>query len=423
MRMAPGSICGSVNVRWLVVLVVLAAACGAGPAPELASVPTLSEGTVVGVTSSTPSGNRFVAGPVTLDERVEVDLDRTVEWVAGVPVDGGIAWVVALAGGSARGYMQSDGTLTEFPVEGRGRSGPISLVADPEGVRILSGPAGASDLSAPVLVGDRMVAILDDGSLAIDETRLDVGALVDSAITVSSDGLVAVVSGATDRYPHGILGDDQEGSAVTVADPLTGSVVTTIPAPEGFVFEAVSAMWADIDDDGSDEILVTASNGEVGARLLAFESSGALRAASEPIGRGGRWRHQVAVGPFGPAGEAEVVDVRVPHIGGILEFFRVSGPQLATVATAPGFSSHEIRSRNLDMGVALDVGGDGRVEVVVPSHDRMSLSAVGRVADETEVVWTFNLGNTLTSNVAAVESGDGSASMAAAAGTTLYVWP
>ncbi len=231
------------------------------------------------------------------------------------------------------------------------------------------------------------------------------------------------MSGATDRYPHGILGDDVEAAEVTIADPRTGDVVTTIAAPEGFVFESVGVMWADVDGDGADDVLVTASNGEVGARLLAFTVDGEILASSEPIGRGGRWRHQVSAGPFGPDGEFEVVDVRTPHIGGIAEFFRVRGGTIDPVATAAGFGSHRIRTRNLDMATAFDVDGDGRPEVILPDQDRERLVAIGRVGDRVEEVWSFELGGELTSNLAAVTGPDGAVTMAAAVGGRLFVWP
>ena len=38
------------------------------------------------------------------------------------------------------------------------------------------------------------------------------------------------------------------------------------------------------------------------------------------------------------------------------------------VVNVPGFRSHKIKSRNLDMAVAGDFHGDGRVELLVPNQ-------------------------------------------------------
>jgi hypothetical protein len=42
------------------------------------------------------------------------------------------------------------------------------------------------------------------------------------------------------------------------------------------VIEGVSPIWADIDGDGDREIIVTVSNDQVGAGLVAYDESGAI---------------------------------------------------------------------------------------------------------------------------------------------------
>ena len=76
----------------------------------------------------------------------------------------------------------------------------------------------------------------------------------------------------------------------------------------------------------------------------------------------------MAVAPLGPSGKVGIVDVLTPHIGGIVEFYRLQNDILKVVVKIPGFSSHKIGSRNLDMAVAGDFDGDARMELLVPNQ-------------------------------------------------------
>jgi hypothetical protein len=172
---------------------------------------------------------------------------------------------------------------------------------------------------------------------------------------------------------------------------------------EGDVFEGMVGMFADLDGDEVDEYIMTVSNAETGARLVVLDDNADLVAESDPIGQGGRWRHQIAAAPFGPNGEVELVDVRTPHIGGVVEYFAMRNRQLELVASLEGFASHTIGSRNLDMAVAFDVDGDGQVELVVPNTPKDELAVLRRVGDSVEVVMTLPLGGVLSTNLVAVD--------------------
>jgi len=71
------------------------------------------------------------------------------------------------------------------------------------------------------------------------------------------------------------------------------------------------------------------------------------------------------VAPFGPNGELELAEVLTPRIGGIAGFSRMDGDPLNLVAQQDGVTSHYVFSRNLDMGLAGDLDGDGQLELVV----------------------------------------------------------
>ena len=129
--------------------------------------------------------------------------------------------------------------------------------------------------------------------------------------------------------------------------------------------EGISPIWADLNGDGQREIIVTLSDSAQGAQVVVYSESGERLAAGPAVGRGNRWRHQLAVAPFGVNGEPELAEVLTPHIGGIAGFYRLDGDSLNLVAQHGGVTSHPIGSRNLDMGLAGDLDGDGRVELVV----------------------------------------------------------
>jgi hypothetical protein len=203
-------------------------------------------------------------------------------------------------------------------------------------ITVVPPPADASALTYPALVDGAVVYIASDGNLVIahsdEKVTLEIGALPDSRISVGANGLVSVLAEATDRYPHAVLGDRLEAGRIVVVDPATGSIVgeALVAAPD--VIEGIAAPWLDADGDGDEELLVTVSNGDSGARLAVFDREGDLVAESQPIGRGNRWRNQLGAGPIGPNGEIEVVDVRVPHIGGVVEYFRIDGDELVPIA-------------------------------------------------------------------------------------------
>ncbi len=146
-----------------------------------------------------------------------------------------------------------------------------------------------------------------------------------------------------------------------------------------------------------------------------YDENGVLTASSPPIGLGFRWRHQLALAPFGPSGEMELATVLTPHIGGVVEFFNLEGASLNRVGSVPGFTSHVIGSRNLDMAIAGDFDGDGRLELLVPNQSLTELGGIQRIPTGAELRWTVPLAGRLSTNLAAVASPAGR--MVVAAGT------
>ncbi len=243
--------------------------------------------------------------------------------------------------------------------------------------------------------------------------------LPDTQVVTDGRFTAALVS-ATDRYPHAVLGDDLEAAAVEIIDEENGER-TRIEIAEPAVIEGISPMLADIDQDGTSDVLVTISDATSGARLAAYRVDGTPLAFSEPIGQGRRWRNQLAVAPVGPNGELEVIDVRTPHIGGTVEFFQLDGDRLTAAANSdPAFTSHVIGSRNLDMGIVADGDGDGRLDVIVPTSDRSAVAVMTRTEEDVAVT-VVPVDGRIVSNLAA-RTTDDRLDLAVATGDALQIW-
>lgn len=224
--------------------------------------------------------------------------------------------------------------------------------------------------------------------------------LPDSRVVTSGPWSAALVN-PTDRYGHGVLGDRIEAGAVQVVNAETDERIRiVIDAPS--VIEGLSPMLIDVDqeDGGVPEVLVTLSNADVGAWLALYNIDGTLRAESTPIGQGNRWRNQLAAGWTGPSGDYEIVDVRTPHLDGVVEFFRVDGDRLERTASISGYTNHTLGSRNLDLGILVDADADKIAEVLLPTRDLRSLAIIDRVGDEAVELGRIDLDAALTTNIA-----------------------
>jgi hypothetical protein len=409
-------------------------------------LPTADEGTptadvapdaasAVGFTHLRPSGNRVVAGRTALSEvtarRADVG-DRPV-WVAGVPAAGDDAslWLVLTEGGGLVGVRVAaddgrrsrvdvrpprldDGTV---PVARRRPNGELGLLTD-----VRTAPN-----SHPVPVAGAVATVTRDGAVSVrsdgDPRSAAVEALPDARPVVAG-GRVAVLAGRTTAYGHGVLGDDVEATAVSLVSP-DAEEVARLGAPEGTVFEGITPLAADVDGDGTAEFVATASDAQAGGRVVALDESGD-HLVGPAVGTGFRWRHTLAVAPFGPGDEREVAVVKTPHVGGVAEFYgaRPDRGTLELVATSDGgYRTHTVGSRTLDGAVAGRVLGDDRWCLVVPDRERRRLVVLARTAegDGVSTATRLDLPGTLTSNLAAVTV-DGEVHLAAGTADGLVVW-
>lgn len=279
-------------------------------------------------------------------------------------------------------------------VQGRGTFPAVNL-------QTLAFEGEMNGWSFPLNYGEMETYITSTGDLMRGEQTLPLNALPDARLVVSSAGHLALYTDATNqRYVHGVLGDDLEAASLTILGLEDGrlQILNQIQLTGESVFEGQNPIWADVDLDGNDELITTVSDSQGGAQLRIYRADASVLAQSDPIGQGGRWRHQIAWGAFGEDGEVGLVEVMTPHIGGILGFYQIVGAQLVKTAEIRGYTSHVIGSRNLDMALAGDFDGDGRLEIVLPTQDLTRLVGLQIEGETWAERWSFDLGGKLSSN-------------------------
>ncbi|MEZ4670278.1 MAG: hypothetical protein R3E39_20420 [Anaerolineae bacterium] len=150
-----------------------------------------------------------------------------------------------------------------------------------------------------------------------------------------------------------------------------------------------------------------------------------ILAETPPLGQGFHWRHQLAVGAFGPDGSIELVEVQTPHIGGMVQFWRYDSQQGALVPTArtTGYTSHSIGSSNLDQTVAGDFNGDGQIELVITTQDRNAIVGLQRYEDTVQELWRLPLSAAPATNFVGLMLPDGRLGLAiGTADRLINVW-
>ncbi|MBT3788899.1 MAG: VCBS repeat-containing protein [Alphaproteobacteria bacterium] len=202
--------------------------------------------------------------------------------------------------------------------------------------------------------------------------------LPDGEITISADGkMQAWLTGPSQRYDHGVLGDDLEATGIRVRKDTGQELNYLLPAD--FVFEDRRVRFWDIDGDGRQELVAIKSGFDGGARISAFtvvDDQISPRAESKPIGRAYRWLNLISAADFDGDGKIEIAAVITPHLGVVLKLFRLAEDQLEPVYEAHGFSNHGIGMRSMQLATSADVNGDGIVDLIVPNESRTAIRIV-----------------------------------------------
>jgi hypothetical protein len=381
------------------------------------SAPSAQTTPVYGYTYGQATGNRVVGGEGHLPEAkpVDVDLSGTPVWVVGVRLEEDTAWVVTYTGAKVDAF-RLDGASGEvgpwLTVPDRLPPGAPPLVVAEEDRLDLARLDRSSPLTHPVPTEGGLLGVTPDG-LLLSETGEEpaVSALTDARIVESEGGSLAVLSDPTTRYIHGVLGDAFEAGSITVLETgREGYTVSGRIEPEsGGFFETLAPLWFR-PGRGEEELLaVTESTERMGSRISVYSPDGSLVAAGPFVGEPQRWRHLIAAGPFGPGGEVEIAAVRTPHVGGPVEFYRLSREKgtLKLAASGGKYLSHTIYSRNLDAARAGDLDGDGRWELLLPTSSYTALEAVRHTRSGVEPAWRLPLDGNLATNLASATDTEG----------------
>jgi hypothetical protein len=377
-----------------------------------------SEALSFGYTYQRADGNRFIVGKGNLPyiSPIDIRLDGRPVWLVAASDDDAVIWVAVLENGETRAFRTSGSAVDPIDIEPSKlpRIIPPLLIVQQGKPRLLE-PAFRSEAadSHPVFLPQtgKTAVLFSDGRLILrngSREGFSIDALPDARLIFDERERVLLLTGRTQAYRHGVLGDTIEAQSVTLITTYPdSSAARIIELTRGSVIESTAPIWSDLDGDGVREIILTVSDKSKGSRFMVYNEDGALTASGPAVGKGFRWRHQIAVAPFGPKGELELVGVRTPHIGGVVEFFRLEGEKLRRTAHIEGFSSHIMGLRNLDMAAAGDFDGDGRVELLVPLQSLDSLAAVRHTEKGAQRVWELPLKGKLSTNLAAVTSTDG----------------
>ncbi|MDA1127137.1 MAG: hypothetical protein O2913_00345 [Chloroflexi bacterium] len=416
----------------LTVMMPLAlAACGDSPTVEFSPPPTATAAPIqklevpleqphYGFTYQRPDGNRYVEGQGNLPDAqvLDIELSGTPQWLVAASAGSGSIWVAVFQDGQTQAFRVECEKAVEIGVAPSilpPGAPPLLAVAGGEAFLIAPPSDAASPLTHPVPLGNsgRLAFIETDGDLVVwqdgaESGRSAVDALPDARLMVDEDARVLLLTKPSDRYPHGIVGDSLEATEITLVETQPSlRVAQTIAIPGNAVVEGISPIWADLNGDGQREIIVTVSDSQQGAEIVVYAEAGDRLGAGPAVGRGSRWRHQLAVAPFGPNGEFELGEVLTPHIGGIAGFYRLDHGALILLAQRDGVTSHTIGSRNLDMGLAGDLDGDGQPELVVFNQRFTEVTALRRTPDGIEPAWQTEVGGKAVTNLAASADSNG----------------
>ncbi len=409
-------------MKYLFAFLPLLAACSAAVTPAAlpdSTPPHLGADAVYGYTYQRPDGNRLVSASARLSGGavLDIDLQGRPAWLAATASGEGSIWVAVLEDGRAQAFQILDRNVQAIDVRPErlppgmppllaiaAGSAHLLTIPDPN-VSVLTHPVPLPDGRIAYLTRDGDLVVWDQGEIG----RLPLNALPDARILVDERGRMLLLTDPTERYTHGVLGDRLEAASITLVESRPRlAVASTIPIADPAVVEGLSPIWTDLDADGAAEIIVTISSPAAGAQVVVFAENGEPIAAGPAVGQGSRWRHQLAAGAFGPDASIGLLEVLTPHLGKVANYYRMEAAGLLIDASLPGYSSHLIGSRNLDMALATDLDGDGLLELLVPTGDLRALAALGLRGPDLVELFRLDLDGRLSTNLSGLGLSDGS---------------
>lgn len=182
------------------------------------------------------------------------------------------------------------------------------------------------------------------------------------ASTASAETILsAEYAGPTDRYAHGILGDAIEWAElhITTDGVEAGAVlqrlvderlVYEIKLPLDRVFEDVAPRLADLDNDGTPEVIVVETQANTGAQLAIYDETGKI-AATPHIGTRNRWLAPIGAADLDGDGHIEIAYIDRPHLARTLRVWRFIDGDLVEIAAGSGLTNHRIGETDIGGGI------------------------------------------------------------------------
>nr|NIN64075.1 SUMF1/EgtB/PvdO family nonheme iron enzyme [Anaerolineae bacterium] len=188
-----------------------------------------------GYTYQQPDGNRLMHGQGAVPDvqPLDIPLDDQPQWLVAAPMRGGSVWVAVLVDGRVQAFHvigKKVKPMTIVPPRLPSNMPPLLRVKDNLPSLVTNPSAEASSMTHPVVLpssGDQLALIEASGDLVIwsenKVARIAVNALVDARLLVDESARLLLLTDATTRYGHGVLGDAVEATSITL--------VETVPTP------------------------------------------------------------------------------------------------------------------------------------------------------------------------------------------------
>jgi len=207
-------------------LIMISIGCGSTPAPlaqtsvsetrlpDRSSIAPI-ELLVAGFTHVRSDGNRYATGQADLPNTIPdmLSIGGLPSWVVGIPYQDGVLWAFVFDDGSVSGRMSQLGQPTEaVPItrQGDGSGPPVLYLQDGEPWLVQS-PKKSWQLSPPAFAGQPTTEVSTNFGVlipgALEASGIDLEIPSDALLLTDEIGRLLMLTGATDRYPHSVVGD------------------------------------------------------------------------------------------------------------------------------------------------------------------------------------------------------------------------
>lgn len=192
-----------------------------------------------------------------------------------------------------------------------------------------------------------LALLLAEAAMACTTVPTSNPGVVQSSVIISNHS-AAWYEDVTDRYPHGVLGDELEPTRLGFMHPgprTTLSCASYITLSPPYVFEDISPRLADLDGDEIPELITIRSHAQKGAQIAIYKDNGAtleLIATTPHIGTRFRWLAPAAIADLDQDGQIEIAYIDRPHLAKRLRIWRYENGKLTHIADKDGLTNHRI---------------------------------------------------------------------------------